>query len=100
VASESARCVAWKNGEERMLYRPQRFGSAMGRSIGKEPQSANTGLVLADLAIHRSGARIADPVGAELGLTNPWPMPGAFRPTIIRNPNKSHLLRILIFSVY
>jgi hypothetical protein len=43
----------------------------MGRSIGKEPQSANTGHVLADLAIHRSGARIANPGGAGLGLTNP-----------------------------
>jgi hypothetical protein len=43
----------------------------MGQSIGKEPQSANTGHVLADLAIHRSGVRIANPVGAGLGLTNP-----------------------------
>lgn len=72
----------------------------MGRSIGKETQSNNTGHVLADLAIHRSGARIANPVGAELGLTNPWPMPGAFRPTIIRNPNKRYLLRILLLCVY
>jgi hypothetical protein len=72
----------------------------MGRSIGKEPQSANTGLVLADLAIHRSGARFADLGGTELGLTNPWPMPGAFRPTIIRNPNKRYLLGFLILCVY
>ncbi len=72
----------------------------MGRSIGKEPQSANTGHVLADLAIHRSGARSADLGGAGLGLTNPWPIPGAFRPTIIRNPNKRYLLRILILCVY
>jgi hypothetical protein len=43
----------------------------MGRSIGKEPQSANTGHVLADLAIHRSGGRFANPGGAGLGLTNP-----------------------------
>ncbi|HBH73259.1 MAG TPA: hypothetical protein DDY43_07370 [Synechococcales bacterium UBA10510] len=72
----------------------------MGRSIGEEPQSANTGHVLADLAIHRSGARIADLGGAGLGLTNPWPIPGAFRPTIIRNPNKRYLLRILLLCVY
>jgi hypothetical protein len=72
----------------------------MGRRIGKEPQSANTGHVLADLAIHRSGARFANPGGAGLGLTNPWPMPGAFRPTIVRNPNKRHLLRILLLCVY
>jgi hypothetical protein len=72
----------------------------MGRSIGKEPQSANTGHVLADLAIHRSGARSANLSGAGLGLTNPWPMPGAFRPTIVRNPNKRHLLRILLLCVY
>jgi hypothetical protein len=72
----------------------------MGRSIGKERQSTNTGQVLAEMAIHRSGARIADPGGAGLGLTNPWPMPGAFRPTIIRNPNKRSLLRILLLCVY
>jgi hypothetical protein len=72
----------------------------MARSIGKERQSANTGQVLADLAIHRSGARFANPGGAGLGLTNPWPMPGAFRPTIIRNPNKRHLLGFLILFVY
>ena len=72
----------------------------MGRSIGKEPQSANTGHVLADLAIHRSVARFANPGGAELGLTNPWPMPGAFRPTNNRNPNKRYLLRILLLCVY
>jgi hypothetical protein len=72
----------------------------MGRSIGKEPQSANTGLVLADLAIHRSGARFADLGGTEPGLANPWPMPGAFRPTIIRNPNKRYLLGFLILCVY
>jgi hypothetical protein len=72
----------------------------MGRSIGKEPQSANTGYVLADLAIHRSGARSANLSGAGLGLTNPWPMPGAFRPIIIRNLNKRQLLRILLLCVY
>jgi hypothetical protein len=72
----------------------------MGRSIGKERQSANTGYVLAEMAIHRSGARFANPGGAVLGLTNPWPMPGAFRPTIIRNPNKRSLLRILLLCVY
>jgi hypothetical protein len=72
----------------------------MGRSIGKETQSANTGHVLADLAIHRSGARFVNPGGAELAPTNPWPIPGAFRPTIIRNPNKRYLLRILLLCVY
>jgi hypothetical protein len=27
-------------------------------------------------------------------------MPGAFRPTIIRNPNKRHLLGFLLLCVY
>ena len=72
----------------------------MGRSIGEEPQSANTGHVLADLAIHRSGDRFVNPGGAELGLTNSWPMPGPFLSTINRNLNKRHLLRFLLLCVY
>jgi hypothetical protein len=72
----------------------------MARSIGKERQSANAGQVLAEMAILRSGARFADLGGTELALTIPWPMRWAFRPTIIRNPNKSSLLRILLLCVY
>jgi hypothetical protein len=72
----------------------------MARSIGKERQSANTGQVLAEMAILRSGARCANLDGAELALSIPWPMPGAFRPTIIRNPNKRHLLGFLLLCVY
>jgi hypothetical protein len=55
---------------------------------------------LAEMAILRSGARCANLDGAELALSIPWPMPGAFRPTIIRNPNKRQLLGFLLLCVY
>ena len=72
----------------------------MARSIGKERQSANTRQVLAEMAILRSGARCANLDGAELALTFPCSMRWALHPTIIRNPNKSSLLRILLLCVY
>jgi hypothetical protein len=51
VASESARNVAWKKGDERRLYRPQRLGSGIAGGIGRGRQPANTGQVLAEMAI-------------------------------------------------